>query len=199
MKLSVSLNTKSIQNAVKSLQTARKQLAEKMVEDLLIGCCERIIARANANLDTLDLGENVKRGIQSSWIISAGQDGKITLLNTWHKDHGQWQMAAAYVEFGVGINGEGSHPEADEAGYEYNLPSSNKDEADSWYFWTDAADLDLPQNVIIPDGSKRYGNRLKVRTRGTQATRFLYNAVMEFYEQKEAETIWQQIKEKYWG
>ena len=203
MKISVGLNTKSIKNAKKALETAKKQLADKMVEELLIACCERIKQRANANIAQLDLGANVQSGIQGAWEISKTDNG-YKLTNTWHKAHGKFEMAAAYVEFGVGVVGsEKPHPEAGEVGYEYNVPSSSKDEDGVWGFYTNLADLDLPDgNYLI---ERRYGRggdsrgRVLVSTAGTQATRFLYNAVMDFADNHEAETLWQEIKAKYWS
>lgn len=203
MKITVGLNTKSIKNAVKALETAKKQLADKMVEELLVACCERIKQRANDNIAQLDLGTNVKSGIQGAWEISKTDNG-YKLTNTWHKQHGKFEMASAYVEFGVGIVGsEEPHPEASEAGYEYNVPSSSKDEDGVWGFYTNLADLDLPDgNYLI---ERRYGKkndsrgRVLVSTAGTQATRFLYKAVMDFSDNHEAKTLWQEIKAKYWG
>lgn len=199
MKITAGLNTKSIKNAVKALKTAKKQLTDKMVEELLIGCCERIIHRANENLDGLDIGSNVISGIKGSWVKSEVQGGKITLTNTWHKAHGKSEMAAAYVEFGVGVKGNDSHPKASEAGYQYNMPSSSKQDDGTWYFYTNDYDLDLPRSAIDKTKSKEWRGRLKVATQGTQATRFLYNAVMDFAENNEAKALWQEIKEKYWG
>lgn len=200
MKLSVGLNRKSIKNAVKSLETAKKQLVKEMVEELLISYCVRIIHLANENLDKLDLGDSTRRGIQSSWLISEVKNGAITLTNDWHKQHGQWEMASAYVEFGVGVVGENTHPEASEVGYQYNMPSSSKDETDTWYFYTNDTDLDLPRSAIDKEKSGTYkGGRLKVATQGTQATRFLYNAVMDFDKNNEAQKLWQEIKARYWG
>ena len=203
MKLSVSLNTKAIKNAVKALKTAKEQLAVKMVDELLKACCERIKSLANNNVAMLEIGANVKSGIQSSWTIEPTGNGYV-LRNTWHKPHGKFEMAAAYVEFGAGIvGGEKPHPEAAETGYQYNVPSSSKDEDGVWGFYTNVADLDLPGGNYLVE--KRYGKggdsrgRMIVSTQGTQATRFLYNAVMDFASDKEAETIWQEIKSKYWG
>lgn len=199
MKLTVGLNIKSIKNAIKSLETAKKQLADKMVEDFLVACCERIIRLANSKLNDFDLGDNVKRGIQSSWFISEVSGGRVTLTNDWHEAHGKYEMASAYVEFGVGIKGSGTHPEASEVGYEYNMPSDKKETDGTWYFYTNDYDLDLPRSAIDKTKSKEWGGRLKVATQGTEATRFLYNAVMKFDSEKHAQAIWQEIKAKYWG
>lgn len=199
MKLKVGLNKTSIKNAVEAIKTARKQLGGQMVNDLLIACCDRIIERANANLDTLDLGANVINGIKAAWVKSEVKDGRITLTNTWHKPHGKFEMAAAYVEFGVGlVGGEKPHEEAGTVGWEYNVPSDSKDEDGTWAFYTNTADLDLPSGNYFVE-KKFSGNRLFVSSQGTEATRFLYNAVMRFANENEAEALWQQIKAKYWG
>lgn len=199
MKISVSLNTKSIKNAVKALETAREQLGEQMVEELLISCCTRIIHLANDNVETLDIGENVKSGIQGAWTIEKNDNG-YKLTNTWHKAHGKFEMAAAYVEFGVGLKGsEEPHEEAGEAGWQYNMPSSSKDENGIWGFYTNLADLDLPDGDFNIERQFKQGGRVIVATKGTQATRFLYNAVMDFANNGDAKTLWQEIKAKYWG
>lgn len=205
MKITVGLNTKSIKNAIKSLETAKKQLNDKMVEELLIACCERIKSLANENIATLDIGENVKSGIQGAWAVEKTDNG-YKLTNTWHKAHGKFEMAAAYVEFGTGVVGgeaDNSHPKATEVGWQYNMPSSSKDEDGVWGFYTNLADLDLPDgNYLI---ERRYGKsndsrgRVVVSSQGAPATRFLYNAVMKFDSEKHAQALWQEIKAKYWG
>lgn len=199
MKLSVGLNTKSIKNTVKQLETAKKQLAEQMVDELLKACCERIKSLANDNVAMLDIGENVKSGIQGAWTVENTDNG-YKLINTWHKSHGKFEMAAAYVEFGSGLVGsEKPHPEADETGYQYNMPSSSKDEDGVWGFYTNLADLDLPDGNYLIERRFKQGGRVIVATQGTQATRFLYNAVMDFDKNNEAKKIWKEIKAKYWG
>lgn len=199
MKITVGLNAKSIKNAIKALETAKKQLADKMVEELLVACCERIKQRANDNIAQLDLGTNVKSGIQGAWEISKTDNG-YKLTNTWHKQHGKFEMASAYVEFGVGVVGSGKpHPEANNTGYQYDVRPGSKDDDGTWYFYTNDYDLDLPRSAIDEAKSKQWGGRLKVATQGTQATRFLYKAVMDFADNHEAKTLWQEIKAKYWG
>lgn len=199
MKLTVGLNTKSIKNAIKQLETAKKQLNDKMVDELLVACCERIKSLANENIATLDIGENVKSGIQGAWTVEKIDNG-YKLTNTWHKAHGKFEMAAAYVEFGTGVvGGDNPHPKASETGYDYNVPSSSKDEDGVWSFFTNTADLDLPDGNYLVEKRFGQGSRLLISTQGTPATRFLYNAVMRFDSEKHAQTIWQEIKAKYWG
>ena len=105
---------------------------------------------------------------------------------------------AVYVEFGVGIVGASKkHPKATIEGYEYNVKSTSKLPDDSWMFSTTIEDLDLPQKDVYAYNGKN--NELVIETKGTPATMFVYQSIIDFKDRRLAQAIWQNIKAKYWG
>jgi hypothetical protein len=196
MKINISLNDeKSIDNALKLLKNIKKQLKEQMLEEFVVECCKAILSLSNERLQFVDVGENVKEDIISSWeyyrTFKKGNKISYILKNNAEK--------AVYVEFGVGIVGEENpHPNVGEAGYAYNVPSSSKLPDGSWMFSTTIEDLDLPKKDII-DYSDYNTNSLVVETKGTAATMFVYQSIIDFKDRQIAKNIWEQIKKKYWG
>lgn len=197
MKIEVNIsNPKSIRNAIDALKRAKVTLVDKVVEEMVFECCRAIQTRANANIAVADLGENVKNDIQKGWRIWKTRRG-YTLSNEAEK--------AVYVEFGVGIVGEGKpHPDAITAGYEYDMPSDSKGVDGSWAFFTNKEDLDLPVSALDAHNWYRQTetdkrNRLLIFTRGTPATMFLHNAILDFVESSEPKSIWDGILIKYFG
>lgn len=191
MKLNIRLNPQSIQSAINALKTAENTLRNKMFNELITACAEQIKSFANDRLSIADIGSNVKVEIMSSWVLNiVGKTAKLT--NTADK--------AAYVEFGVGIVGQQKpHDNAAKTGYQYNMPSKHKLADGTWLFTTTYDDLDLPKSAII---DKHYGNTadtLVIETKGTPATMYAYNAVVDFVSGNYAKKIWNDIKIKYWG
>lgn len=199
MKIPISLDVKSINNAIEQLEKTKKQLQGEIIDELLKGCYEWFVDKANQNLERTEIGGNVKSGIMSSWSYSI--DGKtMTITNTHDK--------AVYVEFGVGIVGEQhKHKQAREAGYKYNISSPAKDENGAWHFWTNVPDLDIPQSQLIggyhiyrpetrKDGSV-YRQRVYAETQGAESTMYAYNALVDLRD-KGAKEVWEKIKLKYW-
>lgn len=191
MKINVDLNAKSIQNAINALKTAERQLNEQMLNDFLIGACEWIRERANGYLALSTVGSGVIAEIQSGWVIGVPTGGKIIMENTADK--------AVYVEFGVGVIGEqNKHDNADETGYEYNVPSESKSASGRWVFGLeDETSLDLPDDSYKQKQAK--GKDLVwIITKGAKGTMYAYNAIVDFRD-KGAKEVWQKIKVKYWG
>ena len=120
--------------------------------------------------------------INSSTITVSGNTAKLS-----------YGEKAVYVEFGVGIVGEQNpHPQATQAGYEYNVESGKKKADRSWIFNAESeAKIDIRQENII--------NRTKntVRTKGNEASLFLYQSAMDFKSTGEYKRIWQDVKRKY--
>ena len=190
MKISISYNKKSIDNAIQTIENAKKQLYGVMINELLVECCNEIIRLANEKLDLTDIGSNVKTDIQSSWTFEPPIDKKIRLVNTAEK--------AVYVEFGVGIVGQQDpHPNAAQEGYEYNVPSPSKRADNSWKFATQVENLDLPNKDVRKYETE--DNNIVVFTKGTAATMFVYQSIMDFKDFGLAKKIWKNIKKKYWG
>lgn len=179
MKLNVELSPKSIQEAIKKLQFAKKQMKGNMMKDFLEDVCMWIINRANMYLDNSDIGEFVKADIKNGWEYEFTDDGA-KLINRTEK--------AVFVEFGVGVIGETDpHPNASAEGYEYNVENPSKSADGSWSFFTNTNELDLPTNALLAHNwyndmrgrGGESGKRLFVMTRGTQGVMYAYNAVVD--------------------
>lgn len=199
MKLTIDLDSKSVQNAIRELHRARNNVS-KALDELLYLSCERIALLANQNLETTTIGENLKSKIQSSWNIIV-KNGIATLTNLEEK--------AVYVEFGTGVVGEQSpHPKANSSinkpRYKYNMPSKSKyagqyHDEDTWRFYTqDENSIDL-QEGFYEVWALKDGVTLKVITKGSPSTMFLFNAIMRFKSENHAKELWEQVKAKYWG
>lgn len=201
MKINIDLNPKSVEEAIKRLESVKSQIKNKMVEELLVRCCEFFINRANYYISLVDVGVNVRASIENSWSYQlSGKTAKIT--NTSNK--------AVFVEFGVGIVGKDEpHPNASESGYEYDKPSDAKARAElqgfpdgTWIFYQNARDLDLPSEAlddrVIFNEPNRNSERMLIRTRGTKGAMYAYNALVDLQTFGISE-IWQQITAKYWG
>lgn len=195
--IKVGLSTKSIAFAIRRLENIKKATLPRMIHDFLTECCEWIINEANSQLDTSERGAEVIDDIKSRWSYVVSENGFAKIVNSAEK--------AVYVEFGVGVVGQGKpHPNADEAGYDYNRPSLAKDIYDAWYFYADGKEsLDIPLNSIVwssnlqPRSGKDSPNRLKVYTAGAEGDMFLYNAMMNLISSGQVHKIWNNIKEKY--
>lgn len=202
MKIEVKLNTTSIQNAIKVLKQQKKQLKQHMFRDFIFACCERIIQFANENVMATTIGDNVKSDILSGWSFKTSyKNGYVIIRNTAEK--------AVYVEFGTGIVGASNPHEnalvAGEGGtpYEYNVPSPSKragsfHDENTWRFYkSEQEDVDLLEGDYEVWQTKN--GDLKIITRGSPATMFLFNAIVRFVSEDVAKTEWQRIKTKYWG
>lgn len=189
MKIEISLNQKSIKNAIKLLNQ-EKQKIEQSVHEYLQLSADWIINRANEILDRSDIGENIKSEISGGWDTEWVSPSHLKIVNHSRK--------AVYVEFGVGIIGQtDKHPNADETGYEYNIESSKKFGQGFWEFVVPSRDyLDLPEKAIIYQDNDKYG--LSIITQGTEGVWYLFNA-MEDFKLKKQKTLWEQVKKKYWG
>ena len=173
MKLTVNLNTNSVNAAINALKKAQSQLPT-MFNEFLTESCKRIILLANQNLEWVDIGSEVKEMIRASWDFLV-VDGTAVITNYFQK--------AVYVEFGTGLVGERSpHKNAKSAGYDYNVDSPYKDEQGRWTFYANYEDLDMPITALddITVFRKDNANRMQIRTSGAPATMFVFNAIMSF-------------------
>ena len=191
MKINIALNTKSIAEAKKKLLELKKKLQKgEMIKDLLNECVIFITKQTEFYLDNSGLGSNVIADIKSSWKVEQTEN-KVVMTNTSEK--------AVYVEFGVGIVGQGDpHPNANEANYEYNMPSNAKDSDGSWHFFSNEADLDIPKDAIeYGDYGNGKNNRMSIYTSGTKGVWYAYNAIVDL--KAELPNIWKKIKERHIG
>lgn len=185
MKKNIKLSTKSIQETIKYLKSLKNDIVNLIVPEYLKNCCIIIREMANAKLSAQDIGSGVISDIQTSWDIQKVSNYKFKLVNTSDK--------AVYIEFGVGVIGsENSHPNAENTGYEYNIPSGKKLSDNSWIFKLDNKNqLDISTNNIINETSNT------IRTKGQPATLFVYQSVMDFITTNKYKTLWEQVKAKY--
>lgn len=65
--IKVSLNSKSIDDAIKELQKAQEQLKSKMLAEFMIKSCRWMVDKANDYLDKSNIGKNVINDIKSHW------------------------------------------------------------------------------------------------------------------------------------
>lgn len=189
MKITVALNQKSIKEAIKRLENAKKQLNNEMLKEFYLKCYEYFVGRANyVYLAQSDISDLVIAEIQSSWTYDLIPNG-IKITNFADK--------AVYVEFGVGVVGEeNKHSNADNAGYEYNISSSKKLADGSWIFRAYEDELDIPQSAIVASNYTANG-RLRILTLGTKGVMYAFNALEDL--RLEMPKIWKEIKVKYWG
>lgn len=188
MKIKVGLNKQSVKTAINALKTAKKQLQGEMLNEFYKECYNYFVSRANYHLLSSDIGELVIAEIQSSWIFERTLNGAKFTNNA---------EKAVYVEFGVGIIGQGNkHPNADNTGYQYNKPSEKKLADGSWVFKSYEDELDIPQKAITAKDYTADG-KLRILTSGTKGCFYAFNALEDL--RLEYKNIWERIKIKYWG
>ena len=192
MKIPISLNSKSLQEAIKILEELKSKIPQ-MKEELLQRTCLAIMQRANENLSNSDLNYGFINEIRSGWKpVERQNDGTYLIRN----------YGRAYsAEFGIGIVGEGSYKGDVPSAYEYNMETRYKNSDGSWAFRvTNINTLDITdENVMerVYTGEKVYEEGRTIMTQGQKAVMFLFNAVMDFIQKKEAQQIWQDIKERH--
>ena len=192
MRIRVSLNKNSIDNAQRQLKKAKEQI-KKMLDEFYYECYEFFVARANEKLSLSEIGSLVKEDIQTSWEFVKTANGA-KFVNSSDK--------SVYVEFGVGIVGEANpHPNAEETSYEYDKDSPYKTWDRSWYFYTNSNELDLPLSALTDirgydDHRGNKGKRLIVGTQGTKGVWYAFNALEDL--RAELPKIWLKVKQKYW-
>ena len=198
MKINIELNQKSIEQAKKQLLYVKKILPQ-MQKDFLEDVAMWLIERANMYLNNSDIGENVKIDIRNGWVYNFTPSG-ITISNSTEK--------AVFVEFGVGIVGQGNaHPQASAEGYEYNLPSPYKyagkyHDEDTWRFTKQSTeDVDLPKGSY--ETWQMGSGALKIITKGAKGVWYAYNAIVDAQIELakanggEIGALWETVKRKY--
>ena len=200
MKIKVALNAKSIKDAKKQILDIKKVIPQ-MNREFMTQCCKWIIEKAKWYVENSDIGSMVKTDINTHWsYIVTDNSAKIT--NDSDK--------AVFVEFGVGIVGQGNpHPNASSESYNYNIPSKSKDENGMWYFWTNSNELDLPFKAVedirgFLDYRGASGKRIVVGTRGAEGLMYAYQAIVDARQDLrnpngDLPRMWKEIKARYIG
>lgn len=182
--LKISLNTQSIDQAKQRLANIKQILVDQVTPVYLERAAQWIKNRANEILARSDIGVEVVQNISSSWYIQKLSKSHLVLYNK------SWK--ATWVEFGVGIIGQSDkHPNANAAGYEYNVDSGKKFGQGYWQFTiSDQSELDIPTDAIVYQNYTNEG--LSIITQGTKGVWYLYNAVQDF-KMNEKTRLWNEV------
>ena len=182
--IDIQLDTKSIKQALKQMQKIEKKFKDNtIVKKYLNKSADYIITMANQYLSNVNIDGAIISDIQNSWVKSNIIGNTLTITNTSEK--------AVYLEFGIGIIGQGQpHPNASVEGYEYNVNSGKKDYAGRWRFR-----LDEKSQLDIISGYYENSNNL-ITTKGYPAVLYLYNAIMDFRSSGAYKLLWQQTLEE---
>jgi hypothetical protein len=186
-------NLSSIGRAIGKLKHIKKQLRVEIRIAFLVECCTWLQTRANEYLAQSSVGEAIKSEIMAGWEISQSLSGATLTNNSEH---------AVYVEFGVGIVGQKTpHPNSDDTGYMYNVPSEAKAKygnTGKWVFpFSDESGVDLPLDKYQVSGK---GDKKFVITYGTNGAWYAYNALTDLATNPQnLKLIWNKVLSQYLG
>lgn len=180
--INIDFDVKSIKNAIKEIKEVQKTMQKQVPQTFILKCLDWVMNKANDYLNSFYMSSDIITDIQTKWEKSVvGNVG--TLTNTSDK--------AVYVEFGVGLVGQGSpHPNSNVSGYEYNVASGKKDSSGRWRF-----KLDEEQGVDLNVGyytARNSGDGKLITTQGSPANLYLYNAMMDLISGGAYRTLWQE-------
>lgn len=185
MKINVSLNQKSIKDAISALRYVKKTIPI-LLDDFLEEVAKWLIARANEHLEVADIGENVKLEIKNSWKYERTATGMLITNNA---------DQAAFVEFGVGLVGQQhQHFNASQnPDYNYNTGSKIREDG-TWIFNPESDDdIDIQAKYILRRGETT------VTTRGQPAVMYAYDAIVDIKSGDTLKRIWEKNKKRYFG
>lgn len=170
--ISFGFNKKSVNTLTKNLEKVQKDITnkvnQKFLELSLLWLKEKSIANLNNSFPEREKSSDLSEIVASFNTEIIGTNARLS--NT-HKK-------ATYIEFGVGIVGQGTHEASENAmigggAYRYNLPSKAKEQAekktghtDSWFY--------------------------RGLTQGNIASAYMYNAFMDYYHGGEYRKIYEQ-------
>ena len=164
--ITFNLSTSSLNNAVKSLQSMQSSLKNTEKEFIRLST-QWLKAKASENIT-----KNYPDFVSDFTTLITGNMG--ILITT---DEQQ-----AYIEFGTGIIGkQNSHELAEENSWEYDV---NNHGTKGWSFTHGFDDkLDVKESNIISRNRKSNHSGMweRIRTKGVEAERFMFNAYVEFF------------------
>lgn len=192
MKINISLDKKSIENAIKQIKAVQKKVQTDLPRVFLQKCVEWIKNEANNNLSQIPMDYEIISLIQKSWTISPIVGNSITLSNTAEVERGK--NVAVFVEFGVGSVGQSkAHDRADEANYEYDVPSRYKHADGKWTFNAHhqqyAIDLNKGYYYIY---QRQNSGQITAVTKGSPANMFLFKAMKTFETSGIYQKLWEE-------
>lgn len=178
--IKINFDKKSIQNAIKQVNAAKKKLSSEVIMVFLKKCAIWVRNRADEYLDQIDIGGNIIVEIKNSW--SEPQEiakNAVKLVNTTNK--------SVFVEFGVGMVGQfDPHPNANNTNppYQYNEKDHYKG---IWNF-----KIDDENSVDLRVGYYDIDDNNWVTTQGSPANLYLYNSLMDLISERAYKTLWQE-------
>ena len=177
--INIGFDTKSIRQAIKEIENIRKKFSKNIPKIYLKKCADYVISRANEYLSNYNIDGEIIDDIKTHWDTETLTNNTIRVFNNSDK--------AVFIEFGVGrIGSISSHPNANETGYQYNLPSSAKSTSGRWAFDVrDKNGIDLVKGYY-----KHRGN--SVVTSGSPANMYLYNATLDLISSGTYRILWLQ-------
>lgn len=192
MRINIDLSKKSIEKAIKQIKAVQKKVQKDLPRVFLQKCVEWIKAEANNNLSRIPMDYEITSFIQKNWVVSPVVGNKITLSNTAQYEAGK--NIAVFVEFGVGSVGQSkSHDMADEANYEYNVPSRYKQSDGKWTFNAHhqqyAIDLNKGYYYIY---QRENSGQITAVTKGSPANMYLFKAMKAFETSGIYQKLWEQ-------
>ena len=195
MKIEIALNKQSIRNAIKQINAIKKTVPT-MKQEFLMLVAHWVTNKANDYINLSDIGSLVKDEIKGGWEYEPTTNG-VKIINRTQK--------AVFVEFGVGVVGQGNaHPQASVEGYEYNMDSYHKDRkgTGTWVFQSSLYRLDLPLNNVEFAYNKS-GTDYAIVTRGAKGVWYAYNAIVDAQMELSKANggaigeLWENVKRKY--
>ena len=188
--INIDFSNKSIKNAINQIRNIRTKFSKCYIQDkYLLSVYNYIVSKSNEYLYASGFDNKLISEISASWEYQI-TSGILKMTNTHEK--------SVYVEFGIGIIGQGSgYPQTfNPSYYEYNIPTEYKREDGSWRFdLGDGEILDIRQQDIISEEIRDNGKTI-VKTKGYPATLFVYNAIMDFQSSGMYKKLWNQVLEK---
>ena len=169
---------KGLNNVINNLQKVKNAISRDVDIKFISLSLDWISNKANSNLDQRTKGiwgsdsRQWTKKIYKTYGILENQD-----------------MNSASIEFGIGGRGANNpHSEADDVGWQYDLPSEYKDDDGRWVF----KDARTGQWVGIHT-IEILGKKYVVRTfNGYEGKSFLYDAFMEYKQNRIWVTLYQQ-------
>jgi hypothetical protein len=196
MEIKLSLNTKSIDKAIKKLEREKKRLENVMISEFLEECGLWFINRANLHLSQSDIGKEIVYDIQSNWtlptVVKSGNTYTMVVEN--------YSDKAVFVEFGVGLVGSQiPHPQASKENYIYDKNGYGNSTANGYwvYYLDDLEEVDMHKGYQYKDS--KYGGYWII-TKGSWRDMYAYNTLMDMTtEGKVLKGLWTKVKQKYWS
>lgn len=171
MKITVNLNSKSVDSAIKQLQQIKKTLETTITTEYLQESLYWIKERANEYLDDRTYAFPDSANISQYWVIEPISNTRWRLRNT--------NKIATLVEFGTGmVGGMDEHPLANEENYQYDV-NNHGEEGWDFFFYYDGEKYDY----------KNYT--------GYKGKSFLYDAVWDFCNLGFREKIFKEVYSRY--